>query len=78
VKPDEQKPEPKAEGSMPPPRPPRGPIVGVGPEDDDDAEKRRRKETVRINLPPKPSGAPTIKLPTLPGGTVNPEDKPKS
>jgi hypothetical protein len=25
-----------------------------------------KKETVRINLPPKPSAAPTIKLPTLP------------
>ncbi len=28
-----------------------------------------KKETVRINLPPKPTSAPTIKLPTLaPGG----------
>src|SRR6516164_8724266 len=27
-----------------------------------------KKETVRINLPPKPSAAPTIKLPTLPHG----------
>jgi hypothetical protein len=27
-----------------------------------------KKETVRINLPPKPSTAPTIKLPTLPPG----------
>lgn len=27
-----------------------------------------KKETVRINLPPKPSAAPTIKLPTLPAG----------
>jgi hypothetical protein len=27
-----------------------------------------KKETVRINLPPKPSAAPTIKLPTLPPG----------
>lgn len=31
-----------------------------------------KKETVRINLPPKPSAAPTIKLPTLPpGGPTN-------
>jgi len=29
-----------------------------------------KKETVRINLPPKPTSAPTIKLPSLaPGGT---------
>ena len=27
-----------------------------------------KKETVRINLPPKPSTAPTIKMPTLPPG----------
>jgi len=27
-----------------------------------------KKETVRISLPPKPSAAPTIKLPTLPPG----------
>jgi len=27
-----------------------------------------KKETVRINLPPTPSAAPTIKLPTLPPG----------
>jgi hypothetical protein len=27
-----------------------------------------KKETVRINLPPKPAAAPTIKLPTLPPG----------
>src|ERR1700739_3719975 len=27
-----------------------------------------KKETVRIPLPPKPSAAPTIKLPTLPPG----------
>jgi hypothetical protein len=27
-----------------------------------------KKETVRITLPPKPSTAPTIKLPTLPPG----------
>jgi len=27
-----------------------------------------KKETVRINLPPKPSAAPTIKTPTLPPG----------
>lgn len=31
-----------------------------------------KKETVRINLPPKPTAAPTIKLPTLPPGTPSP------
>ncbi len=31
-----------------------------------------KKETVRINLPPKPTSAPTIKLPTLaPGSAPN-------
>ena len=31
-----------------------------------------KKETVRINLPPKPTSAPTIKLPTLaPGGSAS-------
>ena len=38
-----------------------------------------KKETVRINLPPKPSAAPTIKLPTLPpGGTGVPSMAPAS
>ena len=33
------------------------------------AKVQPKKETVRINLPPKPTSAPTIKLPTLtPGG----------
>ena len=32
------------------------------------AKVQPKKETVRINLPPKPSAAPTIKLPTLPPG----------
>jgi hypothetical protein len=31
-----------------------------------------KKETVRINLPPKPTSAPTIKLPTLAPGTPPP------
>jgi hypothetical protein len=39
-----------------PPKPPEGSKV------------QPKKETVRINLPPKPSAAPTIKLPTLPPG----------
>ncbi|HEX4263004.1 MAG TPA: hypothetical protein VH597_01590 [Verrucomicrobiae bacterium] len=40
-----------------------------------------KKETVRINLPPKPSAAPTIKLPTLPpggGGTGVPSMAPSA
>jgi hypothetical protein len=39
-----------------------------------------KKETVRINLPPKPSAAPTIKLPTLPpgGGTGMPSMAPSA
>ena len=32
------------------------------------AKIQPKKETVRINLPPKPTSAPTIKLPTLPAG----------
>ena len=32
------------------------------------AKVQPKKETVRINLPPKPTSAPTIKLPTLPPG----------
>ncbi len=31
-----------------------------------------KKETVRINLPPKPTSAPTIKLPTLAPGSAPP------
>jgi hypothetical protein len=30
------------------------------------AKVQPKKETVRINLPPKPTASPTIKLPTLP------------
>jgi len=32
------------------------------------AKVQPKKETVRINLPPKPTSAPTIKLPTLAPG----------
>src|SRR5665213_4568906 len=42
---------------------------GVVPPKPGEASKiQPKKETVRINLPPKPSAAPTIKLPTLPPG----------
>jgi hypothetical protein len=47
---------PSLPGGPVPPKPPEGSKV------------QPKKETVRINLPPKPSAAPTIKLPTLPPG----------
>jgi hypothetical protein len=47
---------PSLPGGAVPPQPPEGSKV------------QPKKETVRINLPPKPSAAPTIKLPTLPPG----------
>src|SRR5258708_6278705 len=47
---------PSLPGGMVPPKPP------------EDSKGQPKKETVRINLPPKPSAAPTIKLPTLPPG----------
>src|SRR5271170_3997539 len=47
---------PNSPGGAVPPKPPEGSKV------------QPKKETVRINLPPKPSAAPTIKLPTLPPG----------
>jgi hypothetical protein len=36
------------------------------------AKVQPKKETVRINLPPKPTSAPTIKLPTLTAGAPPP------
>ena len=36
------------------------------------AKVQPKKETVRINLPPKPTSAPTIKLPTLAPGSAPP------
>ncbi len=36
------------------------------------AKVQPKKETVRINLPPKPTSAPTIKLPTLAPGAPPP------
>ena len=50
---------PSLPGGAVPPKPPEGSKV------------QPKKETVRINLPPKPSAAPTIKLPTLPPGRAN-------
>lgn len=63
----DSKPPTQNSGNKPPPRPPKSTAIAFGPDDDDDARgKNSKKETVRINLPPKPSAAPTIKLPTLP------------
>ena len=41
---------------------------GAVPPKPETSKIQPKKETVRINLPPKPSAAPTIKLPTLPAG----------
>jgi len=45
-----------------------GPLSGSEPMKKTTGKVQPKKETVRINLPPKPSAAPTIKLPTLPPG----------
>jgi hypothetical protein len=46
-----------------------GPVSGVvNPPKKETGKVQPKKETVRINLPPKPTAAPTIKLPTLPPG----------
>jgi hypothetical protein len=50
------------------PNPPGG---ALPPRPAEAAKVQPKKETVRINLPPKPTSAPTIKLPTLaPGGAA--------
>jgi hypothetical protein len=49
---------PGSPGALPGPEPMKKTTGKVAP----------KKETVRITLPPKPSAAPTIKLPTLPPG----------
>ncbi|HEX3799445.1 MAG TPA: hypothetical protein VH413_12165 [Verrucomicrobiae bacterium] len=49
----------------------------VPPKPPEASKVQPKKETVRINLPPKPSAAPTIKLPTLPpGGPTAPAPMP--
>ena len=50
----------------PAPTPP--PAGAVMPPKKETGKVQPKKETVRINLPPKPTAAPTIKLPTLPPG----------
>jgi hypothetical protein len=47
---------------------PGAPTGAVPPVKKETGKVQPKKETVRINLPPKPSTAPTIKLPTLPPG----------
>ena len=42
--------------------------AGAEPPKKETGKVQAKKETVRISLPPKPSAAPTIKLPTLPPG----------
>jgi hypothetical protein len=62
---EDQQPKPKPKSSVPPPRPPRNTKVAAAADPD---EPDPKKKTTRINLPLKPTTAPTIKLPTLPPG----------
>jgi len=48
------------------------PSGAVPPKPAEAVKVQPKKETVRINLPPKPSASPTIKLPTLPTGSPPP------
>ncbi len=52
----------------PPNNPLPGTPTGAEPMKKSTGKVQPKKETVRINLPPKPTAAPTIKLPTLPPG----------
>jgi hypothetical protein len=62
---DNQQPKSQPAGSGRPPRPPGSTVVGAG-SDDGDSSGPGRKEPVRINLQPKATMAPTVKLPTFP------------
>ena len=53
---------------VPPNNPLPGAPTGAEPLKKSTGKVQPKKETVRINLPPKPTAAPTIKLPTLPPG----------
>lgn len=53
---------------IPPNNPLPGAPAGASPLKKSTGKVQPKKETVRINLPPKPTAAPTIKLPTLPPG----------
>jgi hypothetical protein len=63
---EDQKPEPKpaSSGSMKPPRPPRDTVIGTSFGDDEPGQpkpnRQPKKETVRINLPTKPTAPPKI------------------
>ena len=46
------------------------PSGAVPPKPGDAAKVQPKKETVRINLPPKPTAAPTVRLPTPPSSGV--------
>ena len=52
----------------PPNNPLPGAPSGAEPLKKSTGKVQPKKETVRINLPPKPTAAPTIKLPSLPPG----------
>jgi len=67
---EERKPQTQSAGAVPPPRPPTRTAIGLAPDDDDDSVRRQKKETVRINLRPKPVAIPTINLPS--GGPKGP------
>jgi hypothetical protein len=60
--------EDKIMADIPPIPPTPGMPMGAEPMKKSTGKVQPKKETVRINLPPKPSAAPTIKLPTLPPG----------
>jgi hypothetical protein len=51
---------------------PTSPGGGLPPKPAEASKVQPKKETVRINLPPKPTSAPTIKLPTLAPGAPPP------
>lgn len=53
---------------IPPINPMPGAPTGAEPMKKSTGKVQPKKETVRISLPPKPTAAPTIKLPTLPPG----------
>jgi hypothetical protein len=58
---DEKQNQPEPKADIPPPRKPPGRDAVAGTGD----EGPNKPETVRIALPPKPTVAPTPKLPTL-------------
>jgi hypothetical protein len=58
----------KTMADVPPNNPLPGAPTGAEPLKKSTGKVQPKKETVRINLPPKPTAAPTIKLPTLPPG----------